>query len=85
MPFEKYIDILSGLFEEATIEKNIDVKNVQPDDDLKSFGINSVTYVKFIILIEEEFDIEFEIEDISFKEHNTFRKIIEIIKEVSDR
>lgn len=78
MSIEQYEEVLLELFHEALKEK--EVINVKMDDDLQAIGINSVTYVKFIILIEEEFDIEFEIEDISFKEHNTFRKIIEVIK-----
>ena len=49
-------------------------------DDLINFGLNSINFIKFIILLEEEFDLEFYDSDIMI---NNFKSIHDIEKTLS--
>lgn len=49
-------------------------------DNLEKVGMNSVTFVQFIVSIEESYDIEFELEEISYKKQNTLKEIAKLVQ-----
>lgn len=50
------------------------------DMDLRNFGMTSLMFVEIIIKIEEEFEIEFPIDKISYKYADTINKIYKIVE-----
>ena len=58
----------------------ISIDKISSDDVLKDFGFNSIRYMSIIIDIENEFDIKFNIEDITTDNFKTINKISETIK-----
>lgn len=63
------------------IEKKLDVSEVviSVDEDLKSVGINSLNFIKLIIAIENEFDIEFEDEYLDYNQYSSLKQLAEYV------
>lgn len=49
-------------------------------DGLAKVGMNSVTFVQFNVSIEESYDIEFELGEISYKKQNILKEIAKLIQ-----
>jgi acyl carrier protein len=63
------------------VEKDVDeVKSFPADENLSDYGLNSLDFIKFLVLIEEEFDFTFNDSDILFDNFNTINKITDMIK-----
>lgn len=45
------------------------------EQNLTDLGITSVSFIKIIIVLEEEFDIQFEDEDLKFEQLNTIKSV----------
>lgn len=54
--------------------------NIDNDTSLLSIGVNSLNVIKIIILLEEDFNISFEDEDIAMKNWKDINSIISVIK-----
>ena len=39
---------------------NVPIEELALEDDLNHMGVNSISYIKFIVAVEEEYDIEFD-------------------------
>ncbi|NJD01331.1 MAG: hypothetical protein FIA99_01740 [Ruminiclostridium sp.] len=50
-------------------------------DDLSIVGINSVSFIKLIVSLEEELEIEFEDDMLDFTKLNTIRSLVGYIKD----
>lgn len=71
---EKLIHILEYVLEE------IDVRGfLKENDDLSKIGFNSLTFVKLVVEIEMEFDVEFPDEMLDFKLLTSFANLAEYI------
>lgn len=58
-------------------KNNLDVEGeIGLEDNLGTIGLNSVSFIKIIVAIEKEFDIEFEDESLNY---NVFKNIKELI------
>lgn len=57
------------------------ISTIKPDDDLSSFGVNSVNFIKLVVAVEEEFGFEFDDEQLDFNNFKTINGIVEYIKE----
>ena len=49
-------------------------------NDFHSLGIDSLTFIKKIVEIENEFDIEFSDEELNYDMFNTFAELCKIIE-----
>ena len=58
---EKIINVVKGV-----IGENVD--NLNGDTKVESIGVSSIDYVKVLIMLETEFDIEFDDDDLIFDE-----------------
>lgn len=58
----------------------VDVSQVTPSDELKNFGINSISYLKIIVEIEEKFNVVFDKEDLFFDNFRSINNIVERIE-----
>lgn len=74
----------------ATIEERlleVFKKTIEPENgsasaksDLAALGINSITYVKLVVAIEEEFGFEFDDEDLEVGKFESLNSIISYIE-----
>lgn len=63
------------------IYKHINGENdLSVDSDLKTIGLNSIDFVKLVVEIETEFDIEFPEEKFLFTEADSIRKICNVVE-----
>ena len=73
---EKVISILK-----THIEGSLYWESFKLDDDLSNIGLNSVTFIKFVVSAEKEFEIVWENEDLKFDNFSTINKIANYISE----
>ncbi|MBD8498495.1 acyl carrier protein [Paenibacillus arenosi] len=70
----KVIEILKDNVDDPQMLENID-----PDDDLSSLGINSMTFIKLVIATEMEFGVAWNDEDLDFRNFSTINQIMNYI------
>ena len=56
-----------------------DIDNIGDNESLLMIGVNSLNVIKLIMRIEEEFDLEFEDEDIALKNWKDIKTIVDLI------
>lgn len=66
------------------IEDVIEINNTQLDDDLIELGVDSITFIRIIVELEELFKIEIPDEKLLITEMGTIRKIVEVVAMLSD-
>lgn len=74
---EVYSDVKELVLEVLKKQKNQQINDVTSLVDL---GLDSVTTISLIILIEEHFDIELEDEDLLFENYSSIERITQMIK-----
>ena len=67
----------------ANIE-NTEITFGQTEDDLSALGMDSITFIRVIVALEEAFDIEIPDEYLLITEMNTLSKMMEVISAVLD-
>ena len=67
----------------ANIE-NTEITFGQTEDDLSALGMDSITFIRVIVALEEAFDIEIPDEKLLLTEMNTISKMTEVISAVFD-
>jgi len=73
---EKVIDILNASIEDAEItEDKLDV-------DLSELGMDSITFIKIVVTLEEEFKCEIPDSKLLIGEMNTVNKIVKALKDI---
>ncbi|MCX8132079.1 MAG: phosphopantetheine-binding protein [Clostridia bacterium] len=56
-------------------------KEIEIEDELINLGINSVEFIKAIIALEKEFDLDLEDEDLDFNRFKVVGDLVSYIKE----
>ncbi len=66
----------------CTIMKDILNSNldITENTQFSEIGINSITYIKIVVSLEEEFQIEFADEDIDYSQYNCVADVIKYIE-----
>lgn len=67
------------------IELTADVDEIKLDDVLVNYGINSITFIKFIVLLENEFDIQVDDENLDYTKMSTLNSLISYIENCLSR
>lgn len=67
----------------ANIE-NTEITFGQTEDDLFALGMDSITFIRVIVALEEAFDIEIPDEYLLLTEMNTLSKMTDVISAVLD-
>nr|WP_260503672.1 phosphopantetheine-binding protein [Paenibacillus polymyxa] len=62
--------IVEGLFNTTDIDM---------ERDFNEFGLNSLDYIKLIVAIEDEFEIEFDDDALTMREINKFKDFVNLI------
>lgn len=69
------------------IEKNVGlstpISKISSSDDLTDFGVNSISCIKIMVAIEQEFGIEFDEFNLDFSKFKTINSLSEYIEEVT--
>ena len=73
---EKIIEILNANIENAEISQDT------LDEDLSELGMDSITFIKIIVALEEEFECEVPDSKLLLGEMNTANKIFQILKDI---
>ena len=61
---------------------NIETENLDSSTHLHNTILNSLTFIKLIVLLEEEFDIQFDDDDLDIEKFETIESIIDYIKQL---
>lgn len=64
-------------------EMNISAKDVSVNEKMTDLNINSISYIKMIVAIETEFDIEFDDEFLDLNKFPTVKSLIDYVNEKS--
>lgn len=60
---------------------NIPIEDVKENQELLKYGFNSIDYIQFIVNIENNFEIEFNEEDLEFSKFPTLNHFERYINE----
>ena len=71
--YNKVLDIINSNIEDVTITRE------QADDDLTLIGMDSITFIKIIVDLEENFEIEIPDEKLIFAEMGTLNKMVDVV------
>lgn len=74
-------DIISNI---ENIEEVIEINPTQLDDDLSELGMDSITFIRIIVALEELFEIEIPDEKLLITEIGTIRKMVEVVAAAMD-
>lgn len=70
----KVIKTLSELLADTKTESDIRL-----DDNLIELGLNSITFIKLVVMLESEFECEFEDENLDYTRYVTLRDIVKYL------
>lgn len=78
-------DILDNVLKvlNANLE-NTEITLEQTEDDLSALGMDSITFIRVVVALEEAFDIEIPDEYLLIIEMNTLSKITDVISAALD-
>ena len=62
-----------------SIVEKININTLGPDDDLQQMGMDSISFIRIIVTIEEDFEIEFPDDYLLMDNMNTLNKITDIV------
>lgn len=69
--------ILKILKEEELISAS--VEEINPDNGLSTLGLNSISFIKFVVAVEREYGIEFDDQYLDMESIKTFGNLVEYI------
>ena len=61
---------------------NAEVREDKLDEDLSELGMDSITFIKIIVALEEEFECEIPDSKLLISEMNTANKIVQVLKDI---
>jgi|GEM_PF-2514263 len=65
----------------ARTHLNVDSETVNLEDDMLTYNINSVDFIKIVVSIETEFDFEFHEDDLAMGRFTTFGQIAAYVEQ----
>lgn len=76
-----YDERLKDCLEKALELEKKDVKKIDMDTPLQDLGINSMLFMKIVVAIENEFDFEFQNENLDYSKFQTYGDILKFIED----
>ncbi|MCR3761671.1 acyl carrier protein [Clostridium felsineum] len=76
---EKIINIICN-----ALGNNDNRDSILKSKDLAEFGFNSLNFIKIIVKLEDEFDIEFSDNELNCSNYNSVYKILNLVKSKID-
>lgn len=74
---ERVRNVIDECFGEELVKS---IENVENDENLYNIGLDSLNVVKLVVGLEDEFDIEFEDDDIAGGNWKNINIIVELLK-----
>ncbi|EPY11374.1 MULTISPECIES: acyl carrier protein [Paenibacillus] len=71
---EKVVNLLRENLEDIN-----EMDQIDPDQDLSIYGVNSLTFIKLVIAAEMEFGLKWKDEDLDFSNFSTINNIVNYI------
>ena len=83
MAIEEKMSIEEGeikqILSEVSEIKHEGIEDLNPGDDLREIGLNSLTSVELVVKLEEKFNITIGDDDLLLESVNTIEKIIQLL------
>ncbi len=73
---DKVFNEVAGKITEILDDKDL---KLQDDTLLESLGMNSISFIKLLVFIEDTYDVEFDDEDLVMKNYVVFADVIDKI------
>ena len=80
---EKIIKIVNANLKESN-EKSVDIVIEQENYDLSQLGMDSISFIRVVVALEEAFEMEIPDEYLLITEMNTISKMADVISAVLD-
>jgi len=80
----KYQDEVTEIIK-TTINLTEPIENISINTNLQSVGMDSISFIKIVVEIENNFDIEFPDEKLLITQAGTIKDLCEIIKSVKGK
>ncbi|WP_193774752.1 acyl carrier protein [Vallitalea guaymasensis] len=69
---QRFKDVLISTLEEDSAI----IDNIKLEDSLVDYDMNSISFIKIVVALEKEFDIEFDDEQLNAEQFATFEDIV---------
>ena len=80
----RILDVVNKCINSKEDEDMIEIDNTQLDDDLVELGVDSITFIRIVVELEELFEIEIPDEKLLITEMGTNHKIVEVVAVLRD-
>lgn len=80
----RILDVVNKCINSKEDEDMIEIDNTQLDDDLVELGVDSITFIRIVVELEELFEIEIPDEKLLITEMGTIHKIVEVVVVLRD-
>ena len=80
----RILDVVNKCINSKEDEDMIEIDNTQLDDDLVELGVDSITFIRIVVELEELFEIEIPDEKLLITEMGTIYKIVEVVAVLRD-
>lgn len=77
--FDALCDVINKSFEQY-----YGLRDIKPDDNLNDLGINSIAFIKIMIVLEERFDIEIDDGETEVSNYTTVGDIVRLVSQKLD-
>lgn len=78
---ENRLEIIRSIVENCIDTLKIPITEVGNNDDLFNLGMNSITSIKIVVAMEQEFDFEFEDEKLTMDTMRTINSLYEYLNQ----
>lgn len=72
----RIIDVVDKIMETDSVKEYL-----SQNDDLTQVGLNSILFIKLVVAIETEFDIQFDDEDLDYKKFASLKSLCNYVEE----
>lgn len=79
---ERVIKVLMNLEHENALDIGINMNNINGETPITDMSLNSITFIRLVVELEEEFDIEFEDAMLNFKKISKIKHLCNYIQEM---
>ncbi|MCL2592687.1 MAG: acyl carrier protein [Defluviitaleaceae bacterium] len=56
------------------------VKNIDENEDFAIYGMSSISAIQLVVMLEEEYEFEFNDEDLLIDKFNTYKKLFSLLE-----
>ena len=76
----RILDVVNKCINSKEDEDMIEIDNTQLDDDLVELGVDSITFIRIVVELEELFEIEIPDEKLLITEMGTIHKLLKLLR-----